>query len=106
MPFQKGNTARKDGITGIKKGQKQRKTIIKERIEKTLYEECAEAVDRNMREFLNSKNSQTRIISTKYFAKFFRAEKKEITGEVKMPIILDFNARIQTQQDKPKEISE
>lgn len=81
MPFKKGHIR----TGGIKKGQKQERTLIKERfnkaINKSLYEQSAEAVDRNMHEFLNSKNRQERLIATKYFSKFFRAEKKETTFE-------------------------
>lgn len=77
MPFQKGHKK----IGGIKKGQKQDRTLIKERFNKSLFEQSAEAVDRNMHEFLNSKNRQERLIATKYFSKFFRAEKKETTIE-------------------------
>lgn len=90
MPFKKGHI--KTG--GMKKGQIQRKTILKEKIGKSLYESSAEAVDRNMHEFLNSKDAQTKLIATKYFGKFFRAEKKEITGSIKMPIILQVNPKI------------
>ncbi len=84
MKFQKGD--KKPKTSGIKRGQKQSKTIVKEKIGKTLFEVSADLVDNNMNEFLKSKNKKTRLIATKYFAKFFRAEKKEISGDAEKPL--------------------
>lgn len=85
MSFQKGQ--KKAVTSGIKKGQKQPKTILKEKLSKTLFEQTAEQVDRNMNEFINSPDEQTRLIATKYFGKFFRAEKKELSGDANNPLV-------------------
>lgn len=84
MPFKKGK--KRPENAGIKKGTKQPKTILKEQLGKTLFEQTAEQVDRNMNEFINSSDEQTRLIATKYFGKFFRAEKKEISGDAEKPL--------------------
>ena len=84
MKFQKGK--KRPENAGIKKGTKQPKTILKEQLGKTLFEQTAEQVDRNMNEFINSPDEQTRLIATKYFGKFFRAEKKELSGNADNPI--------------------
>lgn len=85
MSFKKGQ--KKAVTSGIKKGQKQPKTILKEKIGKSLFEQTAEQVDRNMNEFLNSPDEQIRLIATKYFGKFFRAEKKELSGDANNPLV-------------------
>lgn len=84
MKFQKGD--KKPEKSGIKRGQKQSKTIVKEKIGKTLFEVTADIVDRNILEFLDSPDQNTRLVATKYFAKFFRAEKKEISGDADKPL--------------------
>ena len=83
-PFTKGH--KKIEGSGNKKGSKHPKTILKEQLGKTLFEQTAEQVDRNMNEFINSPDEQTRLIATKYFGKFFRAEKKEISGDAEKPL--------------------
>ena len=84
MKSKKGATRPENA--GIKKGTKQPKTILKEQLGKTLFEQTAEQVDRNMNEFINSPDEQIRLIATKYFGKFFRAEKKELSGDANNPI--------------------
>jgi hypothetical protein len=84
MKFKKGE--KRPENAGIKKGTKQPKTILKEQLGKTLFEQTAELVDKNILEFLASPDVNTRLIATKYFAKFFRAEKKEISGDANNPI--------------------
>lgn len=84
MKFQKGD--KKPETSGIKRGTKHPKTILKEQLGKTMFEQNAEQVDRNMNEFLNSPDEQTRLIATKYFAKYFRAEKKELSGNAENPL--------------------
>lgn len=84
MKFQKGD--KKPETSGIKRGQKQPKTVIKENLGRTLFEVSSELVDKNILEFLASPDDNTRLIATKYFAKFFRAEKKEISGDAEKPL--------------------
>ena len=91
MKFQKGD--KKPETSGIKRGQKQSKTIVKEKIGKTLFEVSADLVDKNILEFLASPDEQTRLIATKYFAKFFRAEKKEISGDAEKPLTFTINVK-------------
>lgn len=103
MPFQKGHTLRKDGVSGIKKGTKHKKTILKNNIEKSIWESSSEKIEKNIQEFLHAKDKKTRLIATQSFTKFFKPQKKEITGEFKVPIIIQMNPKITSPETSTNE---
>lgn len=70
------------------KGNKQKRTIVKEKITKTFEEEAAEAIERNMREFLNSPDEKVRQTATEKFAEFIKPKKRELSGQISHPIVL------------------
>ena len=79
MGFKKGYIkGQKTG--GIKKGQKQRKTQIKEAlgIEKT--GAILKKLDENIEEFINSSDKNTRLDATKAFLNYYKPRKLEHSG--------------------------
>lgn len=77
MPFQKG----KEKTGGKKKGNKAKKTILKETIESIstgrTFEDTRKQVIQNMQDELFSDNPDTRKKATKEYANYFVATRKE-----------------------------
>ena len=88
MPFQKGHT--KTG--GIKKGQRHKKTILKEK----LGIEAVEKIDQlaptainNLVEFLSSDDDNVRLAATKEILKYLFPTKRQVETTKKTRIIED-----------------
>lgn len=88
MPFQKGHT--KTG--GIKKGQKHKKTILKEK----LGIEAVEKIDQlaptainNLVEFLSSDDNNVRLAATKEILKYLFPTKRQVETTAKTRTIED-----------------
>lgn len=75
--FQKNNTLRKDGKSGIKKGQKQPKTILREKLGLNGIEDLKQKTLENFNEFLEDENPNLRIIATKETAKYLFSTKQD-----------------------------
>lgn len=89
MPFKKG----KEKTGGIKKGQKHKKTLLKEKLGvKTVkkIDEFAEMLIRNWFEFLSSEDDTVRLTATKELSKFVFPTKRQIESTLKPMTLEDF----------------
>ena len=89
MPFKKGKV--KTG--GINKGQKHKKTLLREKLGvKTVnkIDEFAEILIRNWFEFLASEDGNIRLTATKELSKFVFPTKRQVESTVKPMGIEDF----------------
>ena len=89
MPFKKG----KEKTGGISKGQKHRKTLLREKLGvKTVkkIDEFAEMLIRNWFEFLSTDDNTVRLTATKELSKFVFPTKRQIESTLKPMSIEDF----------------
>lgn|SRR4030066_714891 len=89
MPFKKG----KEKTGGISKGQKHKKTLLKEKLGvKTVkkIDEFAVMLIRNWFEFLASEDDTVRLMATKELSKFVFPTKRQVESTIKPMSIEDF----------------
>ena len=89
MPFKKG----KEKTGGISKGQKHKKTLLKEKLgvkTVTKIDEFADILINNWFEFLSSADDNVRLIATKELSRFVFPVKRSIEASIKPNSIEDF----------------
>ena len=94
MPFKKG----KEKTGGIKRGQKHRKTLLREKLGvKTVkkIDEFAEILISNWFEFLASEDDAIRLTATKELSKFVFPTKRQVESTLKPYTVEDFLLEIQ-----------
>jgi hypothetical protein len=89
MPFQKGH--KKIEGTGLKKGDKCRKTIIRSLTDITQLKELAL---KNMGELMNDDNKQVRTLMTAQASKYIFPQKRETDLRVSGTIVFKANTKI------------
>jgi len=89
--FEKENTLRKDGKSGIKKGQLQKKTILKQKLGVVTFEDL---VDNSYKILKDAQKSETRLQNgmplkvdvAKSIAKISKPRDINITGDINLNI--------------------
>lgn len=84
--FAKGNKS-----ATVNKGKHQRKTVLKEKMGLTNWDDAEKIVEKNIMELLQSKSKKDRMFATKNFAEFIKPKKREHTGDFKGNIVMKFN---------------
>ena len=66
-----------------RKGKPNKRTIIKKALEES-WDKAEGIVEKNMLEFLQSKNKKIKFEATRYFGEFAKAKKREVTGKLEI----------------------